>query len=55
MSKAVRIHATGGADRLVYESVEVGEPGPGEVRLRLSDRGKIPFPAQQTQPAVPTD
>ena len=34
MAGAIRVHQTGGADALVYEEVEVGKPGPGEVRLR---------------------
>src|SRR6188474_3856509 len=34
MTKAVRLHETGGPEVLRYESVEVGDPGPGEVRLR---------------------
>jgi NADPH2:quinone reductase len=34
MAKAVRFHETGGPEVLRYEDVEVGEPGPGEVRLR---------------------
>jgi NADPH2:quinone reductase len=34
MAHAVRFHAVGGPDVLRYEPVEVGEPGPGEVRLR---------------------
>ncbi|WP_116368172.1 quinone oxidoreductase family protein [Parahaliea mediterranea] len=34
MVKAVRMYETGAPDVLRYESVEVGEPGPGEVRLR---------------------
>ena len=34
MSKAVRIHATGGPEVLGWEDVEVGEPGPGQVRIR---------------------
>jgi NADPH:quinone reductase-like Zn-dependent oxidoreductase len=33
MTKAVRIHATGGVDQLVFEDVEVPLPGPGEARL----------------------
>ena len=33
MTHAVQIHETGGPDVLVYEPVEVGDPGPGEVRL----------------------
>lgn len=39
MTHAIRIHATGEADQLVWESVEVGEPGPGEVRLRQTACG----------------
>lgn len=34
MAKAVRFYETGGPDVLRYEDVEVGEPGPGQVRLR---------------------
>jgi NADPH2:quinone reductase len=31
---AIRIHETGGPEKLRWEEVEVGEPGPGEVLLR---------------------
>ena len=34
MPYAIRIHEHGGADKLRWEEVEVGEPGPGEVRVR---------------------
>ncbi len=34
MSKAIRVHAFGGPEVLRFEEVEVGHPGPGEVRLR---------------------
>lgn len=34
MAKAVRMHETGGPEVLRYEDVTVGEPGPGQVRLR---------------------
>ena len=34
MPHAVRIHETGGPEVLRWEPVEVGEPGPGEARLR---------------------
>ena len=34
MAKAVRFYETGGPEVLRYESVEVGDPGPGQVRLR---------------------
>jgi NADPH2:quinone reductase len=36
MTKAIRFHETGGADVLKFESVEVGEPGLGEARVRHS-------------------
>jgi NADPH2:quinone reductase len=34
MSKAFRFYRTGGPEVLCWEDVEVGEPGPGEVRIR---------------------
>lgn len=34
MAKAVRMYETGGPEVLRYEDVEVGEPGPGQVRIR---------------------
>jgi NADPH:quinone reductase len=34
MTKAIRFHATGGPEVLRLEDVEIGEPGPGEVRIR---------------------
>lgn len=34
MSKAIRIHATGGPEVMQIEDVEVGDPGPGQVKLR---------------------
>jgi len=34
MSYAIRIHEHGAADKLRWEEVEVGEPGPGQVRVR---------------------
>ncbi|NYZ13095.1 quinone oxidoreductase [Azospirillum sp. RWY-5-1] len=34
MVHAIRIHETGGPEVLRWEEVEVGEPGPGQVRLR---------------------
>ena len=33
-SRAVRIHAHGGPEQLVIDTVDVGEPGPGQVRIR---------------------
>jgi len=35
MSRSVRIHQFGDADVLQIEDVEIGAPGPGEVRLRV--------------------
>ncbi|OKP75800.1 quinone oxidoreductase [Ensifer adhaerens] len=32
--KAIRVHQHGGPDVLAYENFELGEPGPGEVRVR---------------------
>jgi NADPH2:quinone reductase len=34
MPQAIRFHKTGGPEVLVWEEVEVGKPGPGEVRIR---------------------
>ncbi len=34
MSKAIRIHENGGPEVMRFEDVEVGDPGPGQVRLR---------------------
>ena len=39
MTHAIRIHETGGPDVLRWEEVEVGDPGPGEVRLQQSAVG----------------
>lgn len=39
MTHAIRIHAHGGADVLRWEEVAVGDPGPGEVRLRQTACG----------------
>lgn len=39
MPKAIRIHAPGGPEVLQWEDVELGEPGPGEVRLRQEAAG----------------
>lgn len=39
MAKAVRFYETGGPEVLRYEDVEVGEPGPGQVRLRYEAVG----------------
>ena len=39
MTKAIRIHQTGGPEVLQWEDIEVGEPGSGEVRLRQTACG----------------
>lgn len=37
--KAVRVHAQGAADVLSYEDVDVGSPGPGQIRVKQSACG----------------
>jgi len=39
MSHAIRIHHTGGPEVLSWEEIPVGEPGPGEARVRHSAVG----------------
>ncbi len=39
MAQAIRIHATGGPEVMTFEDVEVGAPGPNEVRLRQTAIG----------------
>lgn len=39
MAGAIRVHATGDADALVYDQVDVGPPGPGQVRLNQTAIG----------------
>ncbi len=39
MSHAIRIHEIGGPDVLEWEDVEVGEPGPGQVKLKQEAAG----------------
>lgn len=39
MTKAIRISATGGPEVMEYVDVELGEPGPGEVRVRQAACG----------------
>ncbi len=39
MTHAIRIHETGGPEVLTWEAVEVGAPGPGEVRLKQTAVG----------------
>jgi len=58
MPKGIRIHATGGPEVLRWDEIEVGRPGPGEVRLAQTAVGlnfidvyhriglyKLPLPA----------
>ena len=42
MHKAVRFHQTGGPEVLRLEDIEVGDPGPGEVRVRHDAVGLTP-------------
>ena len=39
MAKAIRLHQPGGPEQMRWEDVEVGEPGPGEVRIRQTAVG----------------
>lgn len=39
MPKAIRIHQYGGPEALSYEDVEIGDPGPGQVRVRQTAVG----------------
>ena len=39
MTHAIRIHEAGGPEALKWEEVEVGDPGPGQVRLRQAAAG----------------
>jgi NADPH:quinone reductase len=39
MPHAIRIHETGGPEVLRWENIEVGEPGPGQVKLRQEAAG----------------
>ena len=34
MIRAIRFHENGGPETLRFDEVEVGDPGPGQVRLR---------------------
>ena len=39
MTRAIRVHATGGPEALEWENIDVGEPAAGEVRLRQTAIG----------------
>lgn len=39
MAHAIRIHANGGPEVMQWEEVEVGDPGPGQIRIKTSAAG----------------
>ena len=39
MAKVVRIHTLGGPEVLQIDELEVGDPGPGEARIRVEAVG----------------
>ena len=39
MSYAIRVHEYGGPEVLKWEKVEVGDPGPGEIKIRQAAVG----------------
>ena len=39
MTKAVRVHQVGGPDAMIYETIELPPPGPGEVRIQQTAIG----------------
>jgi NADPH2:quinone reductase len=39
MPYAIRIHETGGPEKLVWDEISVGDPGPGQARLRQTAVG----------------
>ncbi len=43
MTKTVRIHETGSPDVLRIEDLPVGDPGPGEIRIRVESHRPEPF------------
>jgi NADPH:quinone reductase-like Zn-dependent oxidoreductase len=62
MAKAIRLHQIGGPEVLTLEQVEVGDPGPGQARVRHTyvavnfidiyfRTGRYPMPSA---PASPT-
>src|SRR5258705_545001 len=60
MPRAVVFHEVGGPEVLKIENIEVGEPGPGEVRIRVDaiglNRGEVLFRAGTywLQPSLPS-
>ena len=61
MTQAIRVHAYGGPEVLKWDEVEVGEPGPGQVRVRQTAVGlnyidiyqRTGFYPQSSLPFVP--
>ena len=51
--KAIRIHQTGGPNVMRWEDVSVGDPGPGEVRLRHTAVGLNYIDVQQRSGGYP--
>lgn len=39
MTKAIQINEAGGADKLIWTDIEVGDPGPGEIRIKQNACG----------------
>lgn len=60
MAKVVRVHELGGPEKLIIEDIEVGDPGPGEVRIKVQavglNRSESMFRAGRypTKPQLPT-
>jgi NADPH:quinone reductase-like Zn-dependent oxidoreductase len=60
MSKVVRVHPLGGPEELRIEDVDVGAPGPGEVRLKVEaiglNRSEVAYRAgaYPVEPKLPT-
>ncbi len=60
MAKVVRVHELGGPEQLLFEDIDVGAPGPGEVRIKVQavglNRSEAMFRAGRypTKPQLPT-
>jgi len=59
MTKAIRIHEAGGPEKMIWEDVQVGDPGPGEARVRHTAVGLNYIDVYQRMgmyplPALPT-
>jgi NADPH2:quinone reductase len=53
MTQAIRFHETGGPEVLVWEEVDVGQPGPGEARVRHTAIG-LNYVDRRTRPLAPS-